>query len=1082
MNLNSRTVLIIDDSPEDCELYRRYLSHDRNYTYTILEAELGRQGLDLWRQYRPDAILLDYHLPDLDGLEVLKQLQQSSQQICLPVIVVTGQGNEAIAVETMKAGSQDYLVKGTITPEVLQVAVNSAIETTQLRNQLQQCMERERLVAQLTRKIHQSLELEEILRTTVDEVRQFLRTDRVLIFQLQSDGCGTIITESVGAEWTAFLSTSYCDPCFHEQYTEPFRQGLVTVKPDIYDGSINPCHVELLAKLQVRANLVVPILQDQHLWGMLIAHHCASPRQWQAFEVDLLKEVAAQVGIALKQAGLHQQLKTELEERKKMEERLQRKAQILNQIHDAVISTDLNGQITSWNQGAVRLLGYSAAEAIGQHISLLYPTPEMRDFLQHHIVTPLLAKGDHEVEVKMQRKSGERMDALLSLSLLRDVQHQPIGMIGYAMDITERRQAQAVLADNEARLRGFVDANVVGMLYGDIYGNILEANDALLEMIGYSREELHSGKIRWLDITPPEFLPLDEQAIAQAQATGACTPYEKEYIHKDGHRVPVLLGYSLVGEDREESVAFILDLTDRKRTEEALQQSEAFKDRMLASSPDCIKVLDLEGRLLYMNAGGLCVMEIDDFTPYCNAEWIGFWEGNEQQQAQQALATAKAGGTSTFQGYCPTAKGTPKWWEVIVSPILDGAGQVERVLSISRDITERKQAEQEREHLLAQEKAAREEAERANRVKDEFLAILSHELRSPLNPILGWTKLMQSRAFEPEETAAALATIERSVKVQIQLIDDLLDIAKILRGKLTMKTEPVNLVIAVESAIETVQSAAQAKSIQLHAVLPQLGLVIGDTTRLQQIVWNLLSNAIKFTPDQGRVEIHLGQVGNWAQIIVSDTGKGIKPDFLPHLFESFCQEDASTTRRFGGLGLGLAIVRSLVEAHGGTVWAESLGEGQGSTFTVQLPLLTTELESIPPDQSSLLNLNLTGMRVLTVDDDPDVREIITAILTQAGVEVLTVASAAEVLTALDSFQPDVLVSDIGMPELDGYTLIRHIQALFARRGKYLPAIALTAYARQEDVQRALREGFQQHLSKPIEPAQLIQAIARCIKQ
>jgi PAS domain S-box-containing protein len=1080
MNLTSRTVLIIDDSPEDCELYRRYLHHDRNHTYTVLEAELGRQGLDLWRRYHPDVVLLDYQLPDVNGLEVLKQLQQSSQQLSLPVVVVTGQGDETLAVEMMKAGAQDYLVKGKITPERLQLSMNSAIETAQLRNQLQQCMERERLIAEVTQKIHQSLELEKILQTTVDGVRQLLQTDRVLIFQLQQNGCGTILTESVGTEWISFLSTSYCDPCFNEKYIEPFSRGLTTVKPDIYDGSINPCHVKLLEKLQVRANLVVPILQDHYLWGMLIAHHCAVPRQWQTVEVDLLKEVATQVGIALRQTELHQQLKTELEERKQMEERLQRKAQILNQIHDAVISTDLNGHITSWNQGAVRLFGYSAEEAIGQHISLLYPTPEMQDALQHQIITPLLEKGDHEVEVGMQRKSGERMDALLSLSLLRDAQHQPIGIIGYAMDITERKQAQAALAANEARLRGFVDANVVGMLYGDIYGNILESNDALLEMIGYSREELHSGKIRWLDITPPEFLPLDEQAIAQAQATGACTPYEKEYIHKDGHRVPVLLGYSLVGEDREESVAFILDLTDRKRTEEALQQSEAFKDRMLASSPDCIKVLDLEGRLLYMNAGGLCVMEIDDFTPYCNAEWIGFWEGNEQQQAQQALATAKAGGTSTFHGYCPTAKGTPKWWEVIVSPILDGAGQVERVLSISRDITERKQAEQEREHLLAQEKAAREEAERANRVKDEFLAILSHELRSPLNPILGWTKLMQSRAFEPEETTAALATIERSVKVQIQLIDDLLDIAKILRGKLTMKTEPVNLVIAIESAIETVQSAAQAKSIRLHTVLSPVGLVIGDLTRLQQIVWNLLSNAIKFTPDQGRVEIRLEPIDNWAQITVSDTGKGIKSDFLPHLFESFCQEDASTTRKFGGLGLGLAIVRSLVETHGGTIWAESPGEGQGATFTVRLPLLITALEVVETEELSALDMNLTGIRVLTVDDDPDVREILTAILTQSGAEVLTVASAAEVLTALGTFQPDVLVSDIGMPELDGYALIRHIQALAARRGKHLPAIALTAYARQEDAQRALREGFQQHLSKPIEPAQLIQAIARCV--
>jgi PAS domain S-box-containing protein len=1210
MNLTSRTVLIIDDSPEDCELYRRYLGHDRNYTYTILAAELGQQGLDLWRQYQPDAILLDYQLPDLDGLGVLNQLQIVTQQSCLPVIVVTGQGNEAIAVETMKAGAQDYLVKGQINSEQLQKAINSAIETAQLRNQLQQCIARERLVARITQKLHQSLDLAEILQTTVDEVRHFLQTDRVLIFRLQSDGQGTIVTESVGAEWISFLSQSFHDPCLQESYLDSFRQGRVTIKSDIYDGSIDPCHVELLENLQVRANLVVPILQNDQLWGMLIVHHCTDARLWKGTEVELLKEVATQSGIALQQAELHQYLKTELAERKQVEQQLRdsearfralvssssnviyrvsadwrelrelqgnttliaaspmqptrdwlqkyiplddqatvmaavqtaiqtkslfelehrvqkidgslgwiysRAVPLLNPAGEIVewfgelmditarkqaendlaiykaklqcfvdsnivgiAMADLSGNLHEANDAFLDMLGYTRLELESGVLRWRDMTPPDWAEVDNQAIVQIRETGScPPFEKEYLHKDGSRVPILIGVAMLPDSEEN---CFCFVLDLSDRKQAEAALATNEARLRGFVDSNVVGILYGDVYGNIHEANDALLEMIGYSREELQAGVISWINITPPEFLSLDDQAIAQAQATGACTPHEKEYIRKDGTRVPVLVGYSLVGEAREESVAFILDLTERKRTEEALQQSEAFKDRMLASSPDCIKVLDMEGRLLYINAGGLCVMEIDDFTPYCNAEWVSFWEGEEQQQALQALATAKKGGTSTFEGYCPTAKGTPKWWEVIVSPILDGSGQVERVLSISRDITERKQAEQEREHLLAQEQAAREEAERANRVKDEFLAILSHELRSPLNPILGWTKLMQSREFEPEETSAALATIERSVKVQIQLIDDLLDIAKILRGKLTMKTEPVNLVTAVESAIETVQSAVQAKSIQLHEVLPQVGLVMGDTTRLQQIVWNLLSNAIKFTPDQGRVEIRLEQVGNWAQIMVSDTGKGIKPDFLPHLFESFCQEDASTTRRFGGLGLGLAIVRSLVEAHGGTIWAESPGEGQGATFTVQLPLLTTLSAAEQTEVLSAQDLDLTGVRILTVDDDLDVREVLTAILTQAGAEVLTVASAAEVLTALNSFQPDVLVSDIGMPELDGYTLIRHIQALFARRGKYLPAIALTAYARQEDAQRALQEGFQQHLSKPIEPARLIQAIAWCIRQ
>ena len=315
----SRTILIVDDFSEDRELYRRYLLRDREYDYKILQAASGQQGLELWQQHQPDAILLDYRLPDLDGLEFLAQLKSHPQQSCLPVIMVTGYGNETIAVQAMKAGAQDYLVKGQITPERLHLAVNGVIETVQLHIQLQQLIEREQLVWQITQEIHQSLALEEILQTTVDGVRQFLQTDRVVIFRLESEGWGKVVTESIAAEWTPLLSTSLHDSCLDENYFESFRQGLVTVKSDIDDGSIEPCHAELLRKLQVRANLVVPILQDKQLWGMLIAHQCSSPRQWESLEIDLLKELATQVGIALWQAELYQQNRRELAKRRQAE-------------------------------------------------------------------------------------------------------------------------------------------------------------------------------------------------------------------------------------------------------------------------------------------------------------------------------------------------------------------------------------------------------------------------------------------------------------------------------------------------------------------------------------------------------------------------------------------------------------------------------------------------------------------------------------------------------------------------------------------------------------------------------------------
>jgi signal transduction histidine kinase len=381
-----------------------------------------------------------------------------------------------------------------------------------------------------------------------------------------------------------------------------------------------------------------------------------------------------------------------------------------------------------------------------------------------------------------------------------------------------------------------------------------------------------------------------------------------------------------------------------------------------------------------------------------------------------------------------------------------------------------------RAQLYEAERLARTEAERANRVKDEFLAILSHELRSPLNPILGWSQLLQTHKLSDTQIQDALRTIERNAKLQTQLIDDLLDIAKILRGKLHLDNSPADLTLAIEAALETVKTAALAKSIVLNPVLADVGEVYGDGGRLQQIVWNLLSNAIKFTPTGGLVEVRLERVDHQAQIVVKDTGKGIHPDFLPYLFESFRQEDVSITRQHGGLGLGLAIVRHLVEAHGGTIAADSPGEGQGATFTVRLPLAKVTPKTPPTGVALPSRLDLTGVRVLTVDDDPDARELLAVMLTQYGAAVTAAASVAEALAVLETYRPDVLISDIGMPDMDGYTFIKQVRALPAEQGGRVPAIALTAYTRKADQQQALASGFQRHLSKPLEVEPLVKAV------
>ncbi|TVP56668.1 MAG: PAS domain S-box protein [Nodularia sp. (in: Bacteria)] len=386
-----------------------------------------------------------------------------------------------------------------------------------------------------------------------------------------------------------------------------------------------------------------------------------------------------------------------------------------------------------------------------------------------------------------------------------------------------------------------------------------------------------------------------------------------------------------------------------------------------------------------------------------------------------------------------------------------------------------------RSQLYEAERQARAEAEQANRIKDEFLAVLSHELRSPLNPILGWTKILRTKRLDVAKTAQALETIERNAKLQAQLIEDLLDVSRILQGKITLNVAPVNLAATIKAALETVQLAAEVKNIHIHTQLNlPSGTVAGDSNRLQQVVWNLVSNAVKFTPSGGRVEVLLEQVGMYAQIQVKDTGKGITPEFLPYVFEYFRQEDGATTRKFGGLGLGLAIVRNLTELHGGTVHADSPGQNLGTTFTVRLPLNFVEQE-LSADHSYLETvINLTGMQILVVDDDPDMRELVEFILIQAGAQVTTAASALQALTLLNQSIPDLLLSDIGMPEMDGYSLIRHIRKYSPSEGGTIPAIALSAYAGEMNQQQALQAGFQQHISKPMEPDELIKAIAMLI--
>lgn len=429
-----------------------------------------------------------------------------------------------------------------------------------------------------------------------------------------------------------------------------------------------------------------------------------------------------------------------------------------------------------------------------------------------------------------------------------------------------------------------------------------------------------------------------------------------------------------------------------------------------------------------------------------------------------------------------------------VSPILDEQGVVIGASKILRDITKQKMIERERDDLLRSEQEAREQAEMASRSKDDFLGLLSHELRTPLNAILGWTRLLSTGALDETAASQALETIDRNAKLQARLIDDMLDVSRIISGKLRLDAQPVDLASVINAAVETLRPAAEAKSIRLYTMLDfGTGSVLGDPVRLQQVVWNLVSNAVKFVPREGSVRVTLRRVNSQTEIVVSDSGPGIDPDFLPYVFDRFRQGNSSPEKRFGGLGLGLSIVRHLVELHGGIVEAGN-GEDGGAVFCVRLPVMAVsrtfaQLSEATSSASTSANgdlafdcpPDLAGVKVLAVDDEADARKLLGALFKQCGATVETCSSAAEAVKMIEEFEPDVLVSDIGMPGEDGYSLIRKVREAEKKTGGRLPAVALTAFARTEDRFHALSAGYNMHVPKPVEPAELALVISRLVK-
>jgi PAS domain S-box-containing protein len=815
-------------------------------------------------------------------------------------------------------------------------------------------------------------------------------------------------------------------------------------------------------------------------------------------------------------------------------------AGIVESSEDAVISKSLNGVIESWNAAAERLFGYSANEAIGQPISIIIPPERIEE---EQLILERLRRGEgiEHFETVRLAKSGRAVDISLTVSPIRDNTGCIIGFSKIARDITERRRAEEALQQQREWLRVTLASIGDAVIATDTNDAITFLNPIAESLTGWKQEEAQGQSIeKVFNIVNEQTRKTVENPALRAMKEGIIVGLANHtvLIAKDGTEISIDDSGAPIKNSEGKTLGAVLifrDITGRRRAEK--ERAELLVSEQVARA-QAEKAAEIIRRLQYVTDVALQRLTLDDLLheilsrvrDLLMVDSVTILLLTDDERHLTARATIGLDGELAREVPVLFGQGVVGRIAASRSPlVIEDISKVEVVRSTLREnicsmigtplliegrvigvihadtikprqfteddvrllqlVADRIASAIDRARLYEAERNARKQAEYANRAKDEFLATVSHELRTPLNAMLGWARLLRSGKLNDASSIRAIETIERNAKAQAQLIDDLLDISRIISGKLLIETRLVEPIPVIEAAISAVRPAADAKGIRFHVVLEaEAGPIYGDPTRLQQIVWNLLLNAVKFTQSEGVVEVRLERVDPNVEITVSDSGQGISPDFLPYVFDRFRQADDPNTRKHGGLGLGLAIVRHLVELHGGTIQAESPGIGRGATFKVRLPLITIKIEPVDSEakqwesgveRSRLFDrqISLNGLQILVVEDEKDSREMVAFVLEQCRAEVRMAASAAEALDILDKWQPDVLISDISMPEMDGYELIRRVRNRAPEQGGRIPAVALTAYARSEDRTRAISTGFQMHIPKPVDPAELITIIA-----
>jgi PAS domain S-box-containing protein len=1021
-----RIILLVKESPVKRELYRHYLQQEASSIYDVWEAESGEVSLHLCASQVPDCIVLDYLLPDRNGLDFLHELKTYTAPTLPPVIMINERGNETIAIRAFKMGVQDYLIESEITAENFLSVTRTALDNFRLRQQLRESEARYRAIVE---------------------------DQSELICRFLPNCTLTFVNKAYGRY-------------FDSTPEQLIGQNFLDLIPESYHNCVRQEMTELSAATPENAvrTLEHPVIKPDGEIG------------WQQWTNRVIFNRNGEL-IELQAVG------RDISDRKQTEIALQKaneRFELAAAVNCLIYDFDLQQNTIYRSQGIRKLFGYLPGE-IEATAEWWYERvhPQQRETIKETIGAILLGTETSIcLEYQVRHRDGHYIWVQDMAIIVRDESGRAVQIVGRTTDISDRKLTEQLLRESEERLKLAIATAKLGYWQLNLTTYELFSSDQCKANFGLPPEENLSYQ-RLFEIIHP-----DDRNRVQGLVTFAIENhrnYQAEYrnIWSDGsiHWIAVCGNCFYDANDRPlRMVGVATDITERKLSEVIVQHQLAQIEAIYATAPIGLCFIDREGRYAQINErlaeiNGLSVSEHLGRTV---REILPELADLQEQIFEQIFQTRLPILDVEVQGTTPAQPEVERHWLASYYPLTDKDGQVIGINITVLEMTERKQAEAERDRLLAEAQATREAAEQANRDKDEFVAVIAHELRSPINSVAGWMQLLRTRQFDRATINRAYDAIERGTQTQVQLIEDLLDISRIACGTLRLNFAPVNLTLVLQAAISLMRPMADARQIELETQLDETAPVYGDIKRLQQVWVNLLTNAIKFTPERGRVTITLELDEEQAKIIVSDTGQGISAEFLPNIFEQFQQAQKNSGSK-AGLGLGLAIVKNLVELHDGTIVAESPGLGEGATFTVWLPLLESEVVTIPQETSIAIDASaLAGIRILAVDDEPDSLQLLQFILESAGAEVQTASSGSAALEIFSQFNPNFLVSDIAMPDLNGHQLLQQIRAEHPERE--ILAIALTAYASSSDREYALRIGFERYFSKPIEPAVLVQAI------